>query len=145
RESGSQRFSRSSGRVRNAGRSLRPDLAKVATNRKLKRAGASLICARDWLVLVALALRVVSRGQEPLFTYAWDGRQGSLRRLGQGGSPVGTLTPATIGRVRLACMPGPNAIDTSAVVPSGFAWLNDHTGCVPFGAEIVTLMREPAR
>ena len=42
-------------------------------------------------------------------------------------------------------MPGPNPIDTLAVVPSGCVWLNDHTGWVPFGAEIVTLMREPAR
>ena len=43
-------------------------------------------------------------------------RQGSLRRLGQGGSPVGTLTPGTIGSVRLEGIPGPNAIDTLAVV-----------------------------
>jgi hypothetical protein len=84
-------------------------------------------------------------GQEPLFTYAWEARQGSLRRLGQDGSPDGTLTLGTIGRVRLAGMPDPNAIATLAVVPSGWVWLKDHTGWVPFGAEIVTLMREPAR
>ena len=37
-----------------------------------------------------------------------------------------------------------NAIDA---VPggAGTAFANDHTGCAPFGAEIVTRMREPAR
>ena len=75
------------------------------------------------------------------------GRGGRARCAGSGtaGSPVGTLTPGTIGRVRLEGMPGENAIDTLAVVPSGCVWLNDHTGWVPLGAEIVTLMREPAR
>src|SRR5438552_87086 len=33
-------------------------------------------------------------------TYGYD-RHGSLRRLGHGGSAVGTLTPATTGRTRL--------------------------------------------
>ena len=37
------------------------------------------------------------------------------------------------------------AIDSVAVSPSGCVWPNDHTGSVPFGAAIVTLMREPAR
>ena len=45
----------------------------------------------------------------------------------------------------MPAMPGPYAIDTLAVLPSGCVWLNDQIGCVPFGAEIVTLMREPAR
>jgi hypothetical protein len=38
-----------------------------------------------------------------------------LRRLGHAGSPVGTLTPGTIGRVRLEGMLGENAIDSLAV------------------------------
>ena len=40
-------------------------------------------------------------------------------------------------------MPGPNAIDTLAVVPSGWVWPNDQMGCVPLGAEIVTLDLPP--
>jgi hypothetical protein len=57
--------------------------------------------------------------QEPLLTIAWYVRQGSLRRLGHAGCAVGTLTPGTIGRMRLACLLGENLIDTFAVVPSG--------------------------
>ena len=42
-------------------------------------------------------------------------------------------------------MLGEKAIDSLAVPPSGSVCANDQIGCVPFGAEIVTLMREPAR
>jgi hypothetical protein len=58
---------------------------------------------------------------------------------------VGTLTPGTIGRTRLDGMLGEKAIDSVAVVPAGCVWLNDQIGCVPLGAAMVTLMREPAR
>jgi hypothetical protein len=68
-----------------------------------------------------------------------------LRRLGHAGVPVGTLTPGTIGRIRLDGIVDEKAIDSVAVVPAGCVWLNDHTGCVPLGPAIVTLMREPAR
>ena len=68
-----------------------------------------------------------------------------MRRLGHAGNAVGTLTPGTIGRVRLDGMLGEKAIDTLAVPPSGCVWPNDQIGCVPFGAAIVTLMRDPAR
>jgi hypothetical protein len=68
-----------------------------------------------------------------------------LRRLGQAGRLVGTLTPATIGRVTLDGVLGENAIESLAVPSSGCVCANDHTGCVPLGAEIVTLMREPLR
>ena len=68
-----------------------------------------------------------------------------MRRLGQAGSAVGTLTPGTIGSVRLDGMLGQNAIDSAAVVPGGCVSPNDHTGSVPFGAAIVTRMCEPAR
>ena len=37
-----------------------------------------------------------------------------------------------------------NAIDTFAV-PLGFVWAKDQIGWVPFGAAIVTRMREPER
>jgi hypothetical protein len=40
------------------------------------------------------------------------GRHRSLRRLGQAGSPVGTLTPGTTGRIRLEGMLLENWIDT---------------------------------
>jgi len=83
--------------------------------------------------------------QEPLFASPWYGRQGSLRRLGHAGSPVGTVTLGTIGRIRLDGMLGETAIDSVAVVPAGCVCANDQIGCVPFGGEIVTLMREPAR
>ena len=79
-----------------------------------------------------------------LFTIAWYGRHGSLRRLGHAGSGVGTLTPGTTGRTRLDGMDLEMAIET-VPVPLGSVWLNDHTGCVPFGAEMVTRMRDPAR
>ena len=46
------------------------------------------------------------RAREPqlaavVFTIAWYGRHGSLRRLGHGGSAVGTVTPGTTGSTRL--------------------------------------------
>jgi hypothetical protein len=41
-------------------------------------------------------------------------------------------------------MLGENAIDTFAAPLAGWVSLKDHTGWVPFGAEIVTRMREPA-
>jgi hypothetical protein len=79
-----------------------------------------------------------------VFTIAWYGRHGSLRRLGQGGKPVGTLTPETTGSMRLEGIEVDSATATVAV-PLGCVWLNDQIGCVPFGAAIVTRMREPAR
>jgi hypothetical protein len=51
-----------------------------------------------------------------------------LRRLGQAGSPVGTLTPGTIGSVKLDGILGENAIGSLAVPPSGCVCANDHTG-----------------
>ena len=42
-------------------------------------------------------------------------------------------------------MLGENAIETFAVALSGCVSQNDHTGWLPFGAAIVTLMCEPAR
>ena len=51
-----------------------------------------------------------------VFTIAWYARQGSLRRLGQGGSGVGTFTPGTTGRTMLDGIVLENAID---VVPLG--------------------------
>ena len=41
-------------------------------------------------------------------------------------------------------MDGEKSIETVAV-PLGTVWPKDQTGCVPFGAEIVTRMRDPAR
>ncbi len=67
-----------------------------------------------------------------------------MRRLGHAGSPVGTVTPGTIGKVRLDGMLGEEAID-SVAVPSGCVWENDQIGWVPLGAEIVILIREPVR
>jgi hypothetical protein len=42
-----------------------------------------------------------------------------LRRLGHAGIPVGTVTPGTIGRMRLDGMVLEKAIDSVAVVPGG--------------------------
>jgi hypothetical protein len=67
-----------------------------------------------------------------------------LRKLGHGGSPLCTFTPGTTGRIRLEGIVFENAIDTFAA-PFGSVYLNDQTGCVPFGAEIVMRIREPAR
>src|SRR5437764_10084666 len=86
-----------------------------------------------------------SHSQDPLFTYTWYERQDSLRRLGHGGSSVGTLTPGTFGRMRLEGLVGEKTICTFEVEPTGRVWLNDHTGCAPLGAAIVTFTREPAR
>ena len=77
-----------------------------------------------------------------VFTIAWYGRHGSLRRLPHDGSGVGTFTPGTTGSTSRDGIDFENAIDD---VPVGFVCANDHTGCVPFGAEIVTRIREPAR
>jgi hypothetical protein len=41
-----------------------------------------------------------------------------LRRLGHGGTPAGTLTPGTTGRITLEGMLGEKAID-SVAVPAG--------------------------
>src|SRR5579872_674413 len=99
------------------------------------------------------SLRSRSEGPSPLsyprqgaevFTIAWYGRHGSLRRLGHAGRAVGTLTPGTTGSTRLEGIDFEMATDTVAV-PVGTGWANAHTGCVPLGAEIVTRMREPAR
>jgi hypothetical protein len=67
-----------------------------------------------------------------------------LRRLGHAGSGVGTLAPGTTGRTTLDGIDVEKAIET---FPLGFGtvWLNDQIGCVPFGAAIVTRMRDPAR
>ena len=48
-------------------------------------------------------------------------RAGRARCAGSGRAavPVGTLTPGTIGRIRLDGMLGEKAIDTFAVVPAG--------------------------
>ncbi len=71
------------------------------------------------------------------FTTDWYGLHGSLRRLGHAGRGVGTCTPGTTGRMRLDGMAVEKAIDTVAF-PLGTVWPKDHTGWVPFGAEIVT-------
>jgi hypothetical protein len=67
-----------------------------------------------------------------------------LRRLGHAGNGVGTVTPAATGSTTLDGIDAEWAMLTVAV-PDGSVWLKDHTGCVPFGAETVTRMREPAR
>jgi hypothetical protein len=72
-------------------------------------------------------------------------RQGSFRRLGHGGSPAGALTLETTGSTRLDGMVGENAIDSVAVPVDGCVSSNDQIGCVPFGAAIVTFIREPVR
>jgi hypothetical protein len=58
--------------------------------------------------------------------------------------PVGTATPGTTGRIRLDGIFPELAIETLAVC-FGVVRLNDHTGWVPLGAEIVTRIRVPAR
>jgi hypothetical protein len=68
-----------------------------------------------------------------------------LRKLGQAGKAAGTLTPGTTGRLRLEGMVLEKAIDSVAVPVGGCVSLNDQIGWVPFGAAIVTLIREPAR
>ncbi len=78
------------------------------------------------------------------FTIGWYDRHGSLRRLGHAGKGVGTCTPGTTGSTRLDGMDFEKAIETVAV-PLGTVCPKDHTGCVPFGAEIVTRMLDPAR
>jgi hypothetical protein len=57
---------------------------------------------------------------------------------------VGTLTPDTIGSRRLDGICLEWAIATFAV-PAGSVSPNDQIGWSPFGAVIVTRMREPAR
>ena len=78
-----------------------------------------------------------------VFTIAWYGRHGSLRRLVHGGSAVGTFTPGTTGSTRLDGI-GAGERDRRRV-PLGTVSSNDQIGCVPFGAAIVTRMRDPAR
>jgi hypothetical protein len=65
-----------------------------------------------------------------------------LRRLAHDGIAVGTLTPGTTGSTSRDGMVEENAIEAT---PVGFVWLKDQMGCVPFGAEIVTRMRDPVR
>jgi hypothetical protein len=77
-----------------------------------------------------------------VFTIGWYARHGSLRRLPQAGSAVGTVTPGTTGSTRLDGMVLENATD---VVPIGTVSSKAQIGCVPFGAAIVTRMRDPVR
>src|SRR5258708_2078562 len=72
-------------------------------------------------------------------------RQCSLRTLGHGGNADGTVTAGTTGRVRLDGMVLEKATTSVAVPVGGCVSLNDQIGWVPFGAVIVTLIREPAR
>ena len=74
-------------------------------------------------------------------------RVGTARCAGSGrpGRPVGTLTPGTTGRIRLDGILVEKAIDTRRGARSARVSPNDQIGCVPFGAAIVTLIREPAR
>ena len=55
------------------------------------------------------------------------------------------MTPGTTGRVRLDGIVLENATDSVGVPVEGRVSLNDQIGWVPFGAAIVTLIREPAR
>ena len=73
------------------------------------------------------------------------GTAGTARCAGSrtSGAAVGTFTPGTTGSTRLDGIDLENAIETFPWL--GIVWANAHTGCVPFGAEIVTRMREPAR
>src|SRR5947208_2586021 len=108
---------------------------------------------RPWIVERRTAMRRrCTRGGYPLrgssfvdqrLTSATYGRHGSLRRLGQAGCAVGTVTPGTTGRTRYD-EDVPKAIDT-VPFPFGSVSGNDQIGCVPFGAAIVTRMRVPLR
>jgi hypothetical protein len=53
--------------------------------------------------------------------------------------------PGTTGRIRLDGIDLEKAIETLAVPPAGAVWSKDHTGSVPFGAEIVTRILVPFR
>jgi hypothetical protein len=68
-----------------------------------------------------------------------------LRKLGHGGSDVGTFTPGTTGSTRNDGCRVEYEIETVDVPLGGCVSLNDHTGCAPFGAAIVTRIRDPAR
>ena len=73
------------------------------------------------------------------------GRQGSLRRLGQAGWGDPMARPGTTGSTTREGICGEEATYTSDVVPGGWVSPNDQIGWLPFGAETVTRMREPAR
>ena len=90
------------------------------------------------------AATAAAERQEPLFTNAWYGRQGSLRRPGHGGSPVGTVASEVTGRTRLEGIRAEPDRHVG-VFAFRFGLSKDHTGCVPFGAAIETLMCVPAR
>ncbi|MHB1468447.1 MAG: hypothetical protein ACYCSI_03380 [Solirubrobacteraceae bacterium] len=68
-----------------------------------------------------------------------------MRRLPHAGWLVGTVTPGTIGRVRLDGMLCEKGDRLGRRVAGGSVCPKDQTGSVPFGAAIVTLMRDPAR
>ena len=83
-------------------------------------------------------------GDAVLLSIGWYGLHGWLRKLGHGGNAVGAPAPGMTGSTRLDGCVLENAIATSAV-PAGTVSPNDHTGCAPFGAAIVTRMLDPAR
>jgi len=72
-------------------------------------------------------------------------RQGSLRRLGHGGWGEPMVTFGTTGSTRLEGRFADEATYTCDVVPAGSVSSKDQIGWVPFGAAIVTRIREPAR
>jgi hypothetical protein len=73
------------------------------------------------------------------------GRQGWLRRLGQEGWAEPMVTPGTTGRTSREGSVREEAMWTFEVVPGGWVSSKDQIGCVPLGAETVSLIRDPAR
>jgi hypothetical protein len=55
------------------------------------------------------------------------------------------LSPGTTGRTRREGIAREEATWILAVPARGRGWEKDQIGCSPFGAEIVTRIREPAR
>jgi len=109
-----------------------PNESELARNMRVARSSVRTALQR----LEAHGVCDVKRG------VGWYVRQGSLRRLLQGGNGVGTVTPGTTGSTRLDGMVDENAID---VAPLGTVSSNAQIGCVPLGAAIVTRMRDPVR
>jgi len=115
--------------------------------RNTERAAECLHCARPlWRVAWTDASSVRILGRTPRGVYqryvrsAWFVAQAWARWQASGNAHIGTT-----GRIRLEGVLGECSIDSVAVPDDGSVSLNDHTGWVPLGAAIVSLIREPAR
>src|SRR5262245_58299063 len=116
-----------------------PGLRRAGTRNPSATAKAAAMMPKIRPALTARTYRV-SR----LSAQGWNWRQGSPRRAGHGGRPVGAVIPRTNGSTRREGRLREKATVIVAV-PAGTELAKAQTGWSPLGAVSVMRMRDPAR